>query len=157
MRSADWRVLDMPESRTMTWPSRLIGRQSNCPEWLVSRSSGSIEESVGHFLGAYTKRITPSVARSTRSIAERETLPGGIKPRTPHHRSSGGPTRRKRRHSTIFLDRTRKGHRQSDEQWTCFKGNVEKTSERHGGALMGSYERIDRYHFRLNRTDFNCK
>ena len=74
------------------------------------RSPGSPEvlRTVKHFLGAYTKGITPTVARSTGSTEERETLPGGIKPRTTHHRSPGGQTRRKRWHSTIFLDRTRR-------------------------------------------------
>ena len=28
----------------------------------------------------------------------------------------------------------REGHRQSDEHWNCFKGNVGETSERRGGA-----------------------
>ena len=27
----------------------------------------------------------------------------------------------------IFLERTREGHRQSDEQWNCFKGDVGET------------------------------
>ena len=34
----------------------------------------------------------------------------------------------------IFLERTREGHRQSDEHWNRFKGKVGKTSERRGGA-----------------------
>ena len=37
----------------------------------------------------------------------------------------------------------REGHRQSDELWNRFKGNVEKTSERRGGAHMGFSEDID--------------
>ena len=35
---------------------------------------------------------------------------------------------------TIFLERTREGHRQSNEHWNRFKGNVGETSERRGGA-----------------------
>ena len=34
----------------------------------------------------------------------------------------------------IFLERTREGHRQSDEEWNRFKDNVAETSERRGGA-----------------------
>ena len=41
------------------------------------------------------------------------------------------------------LKRTRKGHRQSNEHWNRFKGNVGETSERRGGAYMGFSERID--------------
>ena len=35
------------------------------------------------------------------------------------------------------------GHRQSDEHWNRFKGNVGETSERRGGAHIGFSERID--------------
>ena len=35
------------------------------------------------------------------------------------------------------FERTREGHRQSDEHWNRFKGNVGETSERRGGAHMG--------------------
>ena len=38
---------------------------------------------------------------------------------------------------------TVEGHRQSDEHWNYFKGNVGETSERLGGAHMGLSERID--------------
>ena len=41
------------------------------------------------------------------------------------------------------LKRTREGHRQSDEHWNCFKGNVGEPSERRGGTHMGFSERID--------------
>ena len=51
--------------------------------------------------------------------------------------------RRKRKRSTIFLERTRKGHRQSDQHWNCFKGNIGEIPQRRGGALMGLPERID--------------
>ena len=43
----------------------------------------------------------------------------------------------------IFLERTREGHRQSDEHWNCFKGNVGETSERRGEAHTGFSRRID--------------
>ena len=46
----------------------------------------------------------------------------------------------------IFIERTRKGHRQSDEHWNRFKGNVQKTSERRGGA----HSRLHRYDLELN-------
>jgi hypothetical protein len=36
-----------------------------------------------------------------------ETLPAGTKPRTSHQGSPGGERRRKRKRSTIFLERTR--------------------------------------------------
>ena len=40
--------------------------------------------------------------------------------------------------------RTRESHRQSDEHWNCFKGNVSKdTSQRRGGAHMSFSERTD--------------
>ena len=37
--------------------------------------------------------------------------------------------RRKRKRSTILLERTRKRHRQSDKHWNCFKGKAGETSE----------------------------
>ena len=43
----------------------------------------------------------------------------------------------------IVLERTREGHRQSDEDWYCFKGNVGETSERWGGVHIGFSECID--------------
>ena len=49
----------------------------------------------------------------------------------------------KRKRWMIFLEKAREGHRQSDEQENYFKGNVGGTSERRGGAHMGSSERID--------------
>ena len=65
------------------------------------------------------------------------------KPRTSHHQSPGGERRGKRKRWTIVHKRTRDGHRQSDEHWYCFKGNVGKTSERRGGAHMEFSERTD--------------
>ena len=54
--------------------------------------------------------------------------------------------------STIFLERTRKGHRQSNQHWNCFKGNIGDTPERRCGAHMGFPERIDTI---LNWTELN--
>ena len=45
--------------------------------------------------------------------------------------------------SKPLLDRTREGHRQSDEYWKCFISNVEQTSERRGEARVDFSERID--------------
>ena len=57
----------------------------------------------------------------------------GTKPRTSHtidRLEKKGIDKRKR--STIFPDfqKTREGHRQSDEHWNRFKGNAGETSER---------------------------
>ena len=43
----------------------------------------------------------------------------------------------------IFLERTREGHRQSDEHWNRFKGNLEETFERRIGAHVGISDRTD--------------
>ena len=44
----------------------------------------------------------------------------------------------------IFLERTREGHRQSDEHWNCLKGDVGETSERwRGQHVIGLSGRID--------------
>ena len=42
----------------------------------------------------------------------------------------------------IFLERTREGHRQSDEHWNVSKATFGKLLRR-GGAHMGFSERID--------------
>ena len=81
-------------------PSRQTGGQSNPHKRLASRKILSVEEL--------------------------ETLPAGTKPRTSHYRSPGGERRGKRKRSTIFLERTKNGHRQANEQWNCFKGTLEK-------------------------------
>ena len=44
---------------------------------------------------------------------------------------------------TIFLNRMRQGHCQSDAHWSRFKGDVGKTSEGWDGAQMGFSELID--------------
>ena len=56
----------------------------------------------------------------------------GTKPRTSPNQSPGGERHENRKHEMIFLERTREGHRQSDEHWNRFKGNVGETSERRG-------------------------
>ena len=44
--------------------------------------------------------------------------------------------------SAIFLERTRKGQRQSDRHCHCFKGNIEEPSERRGGARISFPESV---------------
>ena len=56
--------------------------------------------------------------------------------RQSHHRPPGGERREKRKRSTIFLERTREGYRQSDKHWNYFKSNVGETSVGRGGAHM---------------------
>ena len=41
------------------------------------------------------------------------------------------------------VERTREGHRQSDEHWNRLKGDVGETSKRRDGAHMAFFERID--------------
>ena len=94
-------ALDMPKLKEMTEQIDCWAKQ---PSWLGSRKIFRIEKL--------------------------ETLPAGAKPRTSHNRSPGGEGRGKRKCSTIFLQRTRKGRRQSDEDWNCFKGNGGKIYER---------------------------
>ena len=61
---------------------------------------------------------------------------------------SSGERRGKRKREKIFLERTREGHRQSDEYWICFKGNVGENSET-GWSAYG-FCREHRYHLELN-------
>ena len=93
------------------------GWQSNHHKWLASRKIWSVEKL--------------------------ETLPAGTKPRTSHHWSPEGERRGKREHQTVFLERTRDGHRESDDHWNRFKGDVGETSERRGGAHMDFSESMD--------------
>ena len=61
-----------------------------------------------------------------------------------NHRSPGGERHGKRKRSAIFLERTREGHRQSDEHGDCFKGNAGERSETgKERIIMGFSERID--------------
>ena len=62
-----------------------------------------------------------------------------------HHTIDRLEERRVKRGSvTLFLERTREGHRQSDEHRNRFKGNVGETPERHGveRIIMGFSERM---------------
>ena len=45
--------------------------------------------------------------------------------------------------STIFFQRSKEGHHQSDEQWNSLKGNIGKTSDSRNGAHTGFPQRID--------------
>ena len=78
----------------------------------------------------HLSQVVCSASRKIWSVEKLETLPAGTKPRTSHHWSPEG----ERRWTTIFLKRTRESHRQSDEHWNRFKGNVRETSERWGSA-----------------------
>ena len=49
----------------------------------------------------------------------------------------------RRKRETIFLEGAREVHRQSDEHWNRFKGNVGETSERRTGGNVGFPERTD--------------
>ena len=49
-----------------------------------------------------------------------------------------------------FLERTREGHHQSDEQWNCFKDNGGESSERQGEVHTGFSERRDTIFMILN-------
>ena len=53
---------------------------------------------------------------------------------------------------TIFLERTKEGHRQSVKRRNCFKGNAGETSERWGWEHMGFSDRVDTI---LNWTKLN--
>ena len=44
---------------------------------------------------------------------------------------------------TLFIERARKGHRQSDEHRNCFKATDRETFNRQGRAHMGFSERVD--------------
>ena len=50
----------------------------------------------------------------------------------------------------IFLERTREGHRQSDEHWNCFKGDVGKLVRDGVGRIHYRLFRGRRYHLELN-------
>ena len=90
------------------WPSRQTSRQSNPHKRTASRKIWSVEEL--------------------------ETLLAGAKPGTSHHRSPGGERRGKRKCYTIFVERTREGHRLSDRYRSRLTGDVGETSERRGEA-----------------------
>ena len=68
---------------------------------------------------------------------ELESLPTRTKPRTSHDRSPGGERRGKRERSTIFLERTRETHRQTNT------GTVSKATL--GKLLRDGVERIQAF------------
>ena len=115
-----------------SFPSRQTVWQSHPHKWLASRKIWSVEEL--------------------------ETLPAGTQPRPSHHRLPGGQRRGKRKRYTILLERTREGHRQSDEHWNYFKGKFGETSERWRGEHVGFSKHIDTIlcWTELNWTELNC-
>ena len=54
---------------------------------------------------------------------------------------------------TIFPERTSEGHHQSDEHWSCFKGNIGETSARRVGTHNYELCRAHGYHLELNWTE----
>ena len=93
----------------------LAGEATLASGLLLERSE--VLRSLRHYLRVQTKDITPSMA--WRREAWKEEARDDL------------------------LERTREGHRQSDECWNCFKGNVGDISERRGGAHMVISERIN--------------
>ena len=89
---------------------------------------------------------------SSSSVEELKTLTSGTMPKTSHHRSPGGERRGKRKRSTVFLERARESHRQSDENRNCFKGNIGETSERRGRMHTGLF-RAHCSHLELNELN----
>ena len=67
-----------------------------------------------------------------------------------HHRSPGSERRRNRKRSTLFLERTRKGPRQSDQFWNCFNGHTGTTSGRRNYNNMSDALLRARTHFKLS-------
>ena len=111
------RVTSGRESREMPKLSNRLTGKSNCYKRPVSRKSWSVQEL--------------------------ETLPASIKPMKPQ---PAWDRCRKRKRSTIIPQRTRKGHRQTDEHCKCFKGNSGV------GTHMGFSERADTV---LNWSELN--
>ena len=64
----------------------------------------------------------------------------------------GGEWHKQQKCSTTFIQRTKKGHRQSDQHWIFFKGNTLAISERKVWAHVGLPGRIDTI---LNRIELN--
>ena len=114
-------ALDMPEWKEMT--EHVCCGQSNHWKWLASQKS-EVFRSVKHYLQAQCQG----------------------------HQTIGHPEERcgKRKRSTIFLERTKKGYHESDEHWNHCKGNVGEASERQGGTHVSFSKCIDTI---LNWTD----
>ena len=92
-----------------------------------------------------TGGLRPGESELLRSL--RQYLRAQRTARTAHHRSPGGDRGRKRKRSTIFLEKTRKGHRQSvaggerrrkRKRSTIF---LEKTRKGHGQSVAGKITR----------------
>ena len=66
---------------------------------------------------------------------------------------SGCHAEQTHKHTDDLPRKTREGHRQSDEQWNRFKGDVGGTSERRWSAY-GLFQ-AHRYHLELNWTELN--
>ena len=77
------------------------------------------------------------------STVELDTLPAAVKPRASKLRSPGGEGRGKRKRTTTFLERTRKGHLEPDQHWNCPKSHNDKCCEKWGGTHKGLPERVD--------------
>ena len=78
----------------------------------------------------FTRRLLlgrSEVLRSLRHYLQAQSQGHHINGRLEERGVKGGSV-------TIFLERTREGHRQSDKHWNYFKGNVGVTSERRDGA-----------------------
>ena len=145
-------ALDMPKSREMT---KQIDWRAKQPSQVVCISEDlEVLKSFQHYLwvqsqGNHTinhldeKGVERGSTWQSRSVGELQTLPVGTKPRKPHYQSPGWERCGKRKHLTIFVERTRDGHHQSNKHLNCFKGNIGETSERCGGVLMGHSKRID--------------
>ena len=66
----------------------------------------------------------------------------------------GGERHRKFQLSKTFLERTRKGHRQHDQHWNCFKGNISWNSRETGWSAHG-LSLAHRYPTELNWMERN--
>ena len=143
-------------STIWTFPVLAIGFQDCFPPWLAV-SYLAIGFLTSCQLGRKSKHHKGLASRKIWSVEELETLHASTEPRKSHHidrLEEIGVERWKR--STILLDRTTKGHRQSDQHWNFFKYNTgkkkEKTPRRRAGAHTSFLERLDTI---LNWTELN--
>ena len=105
--------------------------------WTKSLQTHQDQKPLAHQVNLSSKPHKQLDSQKIWNVEELETLPAGTKPRTSHHQSPRAERHRKRKHETIFFERTREGHCQSDEHWNHFKVNAGKTSERQGGVHVG--------------------
>ena len=73
--------------------------------------------------------------------------------RTLYQRSPEGPRRSKKMRPMVWLETTRKGHHQSDQDRTCPQGNTGKTDDRRDGAYVGFPERVDTILYWVEQTE----